>query len=668
MKRLLTILAAACLMTGAAYADIWEDLAKYKMGDALENPLPVQVEALITKTPLDERVPVEEALIKIVESKNSTPEAKWFCCRMLQRVGTEKCVPTLAALLADEEMSHFARLALQRMTDSEKAGEALRNALGKATDNLKPGIIGSIAERRDRKAVRQISKLTASEDLVVAGAALQALGKIGGKRAKKAIEGAKVAADLKAAKLDALLVYAEGAADAETFKYIYVKVQNDTHRAAALRGLLVADEEQGVPIVLELLKGDDSYLRGTALRLVAISPSEKLTKAVASELSEYGVDKKAEIVSLLGERGDRAALDSVGKCLRSDDRGLREAAIVAVGLLGDADCVKPLLKQACDADYNQKAIESIAAMTGRGVNGALTDALKDGGVKAPAIQAIARRNVFSALPEVKKLTGDPNAGVRKAAWEGLGDLASEDDLEPLMRLMIAIQDDGEKKIARTAMKDTCSRAPDKNACMDVVGSYYGKSDESAKLFILEVAALAGGPKALDLTRKALKSGEKTLYDKAVRTLSSWPTDAAAPDLLDLAENAPDQITRLLSLKGYIQVAAKSGDNRKKVERLKAAKNLVTRVDEKRLLIKALKDTKRPEALKILTGYLDDAQVKAEAQRAAVDMAKNLSKNNPEEVAAAMKIILKDAEANKSVLEKARDYYDKTSKEESRKRR
>ena len=66
--------------------------------------------------------PVEDALIKIVASKTSTPEARWFCCRMLQRVGTEKCVGTLVTLLGDKQMSHYARLTLERMTDSSSAG------------------------------------------------------------------------------------------------------------------------------------------------------------------------------------------------------------------------------------------------------------------------------------------------------------------------------------------------------------------------------------------------------------------------------------------------------------------------------------------------------------------------------------------------------------------
>ena len=67
MNKMLLLFTALCMTVGIANADVWEDLAKYKMSDETEEPAPVRVEALIIQTPLDRRGPVEEALVKIVK-------------------------------------------------------------------------------------------------------------------------------------------------------------------------------------------------------------------------------------------------------------------------------------------------------------------------------------------------------------------------------------------------------------------------------------------------------------------------------------------------------------------------------------------------------------------------------------------------------------------------
>ena len=79
-------------------------------------------------------------------------DAKDFVCRKLMVIGTAASVPALAALLADKDLSHMARYALERIPAPE-AAQALRDALPKLSGALKMGVIGSLGVRRDAASV-----------------------------------------------------------------------------------------------------------------------------------------------------------------------------------------------------------------------------------------------------------------------------------------------------------------------------------------------------------------------------------------------------------------------------------------------------------------------------------------------------------------------------------
>ena len=174
--------------------------------------------------------------------------AKDFACRKLKTVGTAQSVPTLAALLADKELSHMARYALERNTAPE-AAVALREGLGKTSGAQKAGVIGSLGARRDAASVAAIAALAGDSDKAIANAAVAALGLIGNAEAAKALDGLaqKAPAELKAAVADARLSCAETlladgnkVAALVIYKSLAGEDQPKEVRLAATRGILAA--------------------------------------------------------------------------------------------------------------------------------------------------------------------------------------------------------------------------------------------------------------------------------------------------------------------------------------------------------------------------------------------------------------------------------------------
>ena len=686
MMKKMTFLIITGLAAQIACADVWDDLAKYEMGDN-QNPPPVEIEKLVVETPADQMGPVEARLIAVVESQEATPEARWFACRMLQRVGTEKCVPVLAKLLCDERMSHYARLPLERMTESAAAGKALREALDRAPDKLKPGIAGTLGVRRDAEAVDALAKLAESANAQLALAALNALGGIGGQNALKALQGVKLCAapDMaQSAKLDyggnffkqegsedvkaqvltavraahagALLQAARNVKDAGVVEGVWNEAGCDTLKAAALSAMADTDAGKAAKLLSAALEGESACLFDAALTLLMEYKDSRLTQAAVGSLPGLADERKAALVNVLGWRGDSGALAAVRKAIESDNEVLRRAAIGATARLGDGGSVKDLLACAAKGDKDC-VVSAVSRMTGAGVDDALIDALGDAGVSLAAAEVLAQRETPSAIPALVTLAGGGDEAAGKAAWDALGEIAGDRDLDALLKLTLGV---GGRKIKGheiSAIKSICTRAKDKNACINALGAYYDSAESDVKKFILDTAAAAGGSEGMKYVRSALASGNDELRLQAVRAMSAWTEyQHVEKDLLELARNAPEEKVRILAVRGYIGHSGSERNHKKFLKMLESAQALVTRGEEKKMLVTAADGQRDEFVVPFLTGLINDADVAEDARRAVVGKARKCidGKKHLEELRKALTVIANDGKSEKGLARKAKE--------------
>ena len=119
---------------------------------------------------------------------------KQYACRELSIIGTEQSVPVLAGMLTNQEYSDMARYALERIP-GEAVDKALLAALPKAEGKAKIGIVNSLGERGCKSGGRRRSPSSwTTRTRCCAGAAISALGKIGGPDAVKALDKALASA------------------------------------------------------------------------------------------------------------------------------------------------------------------------------------------------------------------------------------------------------------------------------------------------------------------------------------------------------------------------------------------------------------------------------------------------------------------------------------------
>ncbi len=116
-----------------------------------------------------------EAELVAILTGDAPAADKAMACKRLAVYGSAEAAPELAKLLGNEQLSSWARIALENIPGA-KVDEALRTASESLQGKLLVGTLNSIGVRRDAAAVDVLKKRLQDSDVEVASAAAVALG------------------------------------------------------------------------------------------------------------------------------------------------------------------------------------------------------------------------------------------------------------------------------------------------------------------------------------------------------------------------------------------------------------------------------------------------------------------------------------------------------------
>jgi HEAT repeat protein len=671
-KTVLTALAAALILSGVSPAqaqdkakldDAFAKLAAYDFGRDATATTTIANLVAASYGKQAERKELASRLAGVLKS-GAPRGAKDCACRQLSVIGTADEVPTLAELLADENLSHMARYALERIP-GPAAPEAIHQALGKVKGKLLVGMINSLGNRRLASAVDDLAKLLADSDPAVAQAAAAALGKIGPAGCpalEKALDSAS--AQVRPTVAQALVLCAEGLAaqgkrdEAASIYDRLAKGDVKAVRIAAARGAVLVRQSAGIPILIEQLKGSDADLLRAALVLVREMPGAEVTKALAGELAALAAEKQILLTEALTDRGDRAATPAVLALTLKGDAKVRVAAIRALARLGDASVVPGLVDLATggEAAVAQAAAGTLATLSGKEVDAAVQAILDKPDAKARrlAIDVLGQRRVAAAAQALLKAAADSDEAIRLAAVKALGETAASGDLPALVELVIKTKAGKELAAMEASLASACARMPDREACAQVVSAALAGADAQAKSVLLRTTGRVGGAKALEAVRAALKDAGTDVRETAIRVLADWADPAAIADLATLAKSAESKTHKILALRGYIRLIGLSTQPAdQKLALCKDAMGLADRDEEKKLALGALGGVPNVEALAIVVPFLDNPATKDEAAAAAVTIGEKIAGSHAPQTADAMKKALK-ATANADLQKRAKE--------------
>jgi HEAT repeat protein len=596
---------------------------------------------------------VEVAKLVAVLQSDAAPFDKAQACQRLALIGTKEAVPALAALLADEKLSSYARFGLEPIPDPS-VDNALRDALGKLRGRLLAGVINSIGVRRDVKAVNALANLASDPASEVAPAALAALGQIATVEATETLQRALASdsAAVRDAAADACLVSVERLL-AQNKREESIRLCDAVRRAnvpqpcrvAATRGAILARQSAGLPLLLEQLRADDNDLFGVALRTSRELPGGDVTRSLVAELDRLPPARQVLLIRAIGDRQDAEALPAIRTRAADGPREIRLAAIHVLGRMGDVSAVTVLLETAVSGDpvLAPAAQASLTKLHGPAVDAAIVTNLDRGDPNARALllDLVAQHAIASALPAVLKAADDPNEPVRLAAIKTLGRIIGLKELAILTNRLFAAKSPQETAALQETLKVACLRMPDRDACAGSLLDCLSNAPMASKRFLIELLGVVGGARALQGVSAAAESANEDLQDAATRVLGEWMSADAAPELLKLARTLRNDQFRIRALRGYIRIARQmSLPAEQKLAMCEAAFGAVQRDEERRLILAALGRVPSAKAISMVVPHLANPALAEEAAEAALAVGEKIVQTDPRVVADAMQQVLK----------------------------
>jgi HEAT repeat protein len=571
----------------------------------------------------------------------ATADGKRFVCRQLGLIGMAGDVPALEGLLADEEFAFAARSALERIAGDESLA-ALRRAAGVAKGLSKAGLIESLGVRRDSRAIPLLSAALKDSDHAVVAAALLSLGRIGSDDALSVLKRiSQPPDDLWPQWSQALLQIAICSRQDEIERRLsdLALLQSADRpasvRAAALLARMGLLGDKGFGLWFNALAGKDPVLLSTAVRALYLDPKDGRLNELAGKFDGLSQTAQVRVIRALADGRRSAALPIVAKAAVSKDPAVRQAALAALGNVGNASSV-PLLVAALpldDKDVAKQAEEGLVRLRGPGVEAALVDCLRQSPVttQRKIIRALAARSAKDTVPVLLTLAENHDVEVRSEAIRALGILA---DASAGWKIIEIFDRATDRAAVEAALVSIYRRGNSIDPLLQAVRHANGPR----KVSLIAVLGTLGGPKACDAIRAAIKTQDAVARRAAVRALAAWSDATPLDDLLSEASSTEDATIKAIALRGVANMVPAALDRTPddRVAILRKAISLADSKEQIKPILAALGKVPCRAAAQFAVRYLNDAALRDEATLAVAEVAEAIGAQARAQVSAELK--------------------------------
>jgi HEAT repeat protein len=490
--------------------------------------------------------------------------------------------------------------------------------------------------------VDKIAALVGSANEELAVATLAALGRIDSEAAIQAISKTRgsVPAQLKPAACDAYLECAarmlkQGKVEAALaiYRQLYAPDEPALCRVAALNGLVAAQKDQSISLVIAALADKDAEVRRVAVPALRNVPGANATQAIVAELSRQGEGVHAQLLGVLADRGDPAALSAVVKATGAAPPAVRVAALDALAALGDASVV-PLLAQraaeAREASEQQAARNSLNLLRADGTNAAIAKQLAADkpGVRAEAAKALAARSAVDQVGSLLSTAEDKEPAVAAEVFKAIRVIAKAKHVPALVKLLVTAAEGGVRGEAENAVVAAAATTEaGKNPAEPVLAALPGAASPQVRASLLRVLGRIAHASALPILYQSAQDADAEVRDAAIRALAEWPTGEPAQVLLGIAGDASaSPIHRVLALRGYVVMIPKQPDatDDQILDNYAKAMQLAGRNEDKQLVLSRLGFVRHRRALEMARQQARDPALKQAAEIAAQNIEERLA--------------------------------------------
>ncbi len=263
-----------------------------------------------------------------------------------------------------------------------------------------------------------------------------------------------------------------------------------------------------VTTIIGLVSDKDKDLRNVGLEQVREqAKGAAATERFAALLPKLSPEAQVGLLGALAERGDAAARPAAVAALASREEPVHLAAIAALGPLGQAADVPPLVQLLIGGSKAEKkaARASLVRLPGRAVSTAVDAALQR---QTPAgrvalIGVLVDRRATGSTASLLAATADADPAVRTAAVTALGQLATADRLPELVRLVLKTAEGPQREAVERAVMLVCNRSAEPKRRAQPLLVVMDRLGEDERTALLPALGRVGGPAALKIVEAAL---------------------------------------------------------------------------------------------------------------------------------------------------------------------
>lgn len=588
---------------------------------------------LHTKRPGAEvhRTLVEKALIGALGSALD-PDLKVFFIEQLQLCGSDDCAGAIGSLLDDDKLCGPASRALTRL-GTAKCVALLRAELPEAKGKRLVAIVQALGVLGDEHSAHAILPCAKARDADLRHTAWYALANIGEAGAADVLLAASAGKEAHERTLGTKYLFLLARRQVEDGKAEsaagicreLLKTRTDpadAHvRCAALAVLQKANPAGAADELLAAMAGENAQVRQAAMNLLAAGGGEKTTAKIVERTKAAKGQAKADLVALLGRRGDKTAAPTVLAAMDDSDPAVAAAATEAAASVAPERVVALMTARMKGADATAIAAAKGVLLRTKadGLEEALTAAMADASPagKVALLEVLTARGTRGKSKVAFDALKDADKAVQLAAAKALGTLAGPADLGRAIELLLETDSQAVRTAAQRVVVGL-SRSEGPKAVLAALA----KDDAKARPILLATLARVGGKDALAAMIRELFSTDPAVKDAAARALADWQGPEALEPMAVHAIRTDSEVHRVLLIRGIARLVGQGEGIRADRALTACAKALkaVTRPTEKNLILGAMGNVQTVEAVELAAEYMDDAATREAAANTVVQIA------------------------------------------------
>lgn len=574
---------------------------------------------------------VETQMLKALETQTDK-QVKTFLMNELNLVAGEKSVTALKKYLVDEELAEPAAQTLLSV-GGKSVAHALLEALPGAPEKCKSTLMKGLGELKCTGAVKQITPFVNDKNQTTRKVALAALANIADPGSYKTLLNAAKYVNFGYEATDAseaFLNYANRLGENNETELCkkaceeIIKANQSADKlhnyASALAVYTKYFGAEALPLLLKAVDNSDKAFRYSVLNLAEKTGDIAATRQWIAKAKVSPDAVKADIISMLGRRGDLLAVDFAAENLNSTSDVVRIEAIGALVKLEGKNATSGLIEHLAkgqDIEATKSALLTLLDQKHLAPVAAQLDKTS-GKTKAAFVDLIAAKSGYEYFDKVFAITKSADANEKSAAFNALKKVSAPENLDQLIQLLLSVSNETEITQTQLAVVAAAKGVDTEKTGKGKLMTALKNTDKKER--IIAVLPEIGGPVALETVNSYFKNSTGKTKDAAFEALTNWKEYAASTALFEICKSSTGDYQSRAFASFIRQVrSAKISDDQKLLQYRKVMPFARTS-EEKKMVINSIGNLKTFLSLVYLEKYLDDKDLQQTTARSVANIA------------------------------------------------